>query len=296
MEYLRFQIWTCRSRGLDGVIDLFKFDKFEKLSEIPLHTRVLELRDKSNIVISRCAPHGSKIDGDVRLSVRILDEEIQYKILCKKLKPLNIVFQVELAALREAVDWAIENKKKIIIIYTDRYSIEALKNYGSRSKFVISIKNKFCKAEGLAGLPWVIVGIPGNELADRFAKLTSVETLSSVVVIAFAFQLYERGFDPRLAGICRFVTIYNLIVQKQFISPEEVTIHCPNDLSSTSTMSNGPYAPFGFESIEKQLWRNKQNDRPISDSEIKAVLSQLIKTDQWLPPEGHVSEDVTSHA
>ncbi|GBO43385.1 hypothetical protein AVEN_136715-1 [Araneus ventricosus] len=60
--------------------------------------------------------------------------------------------------------------------------------------------------------------------------------------------------------------------------------------------ANGPYAPFGFESIEKQLWRNKQNDRPISDSEIKAVLSQLFKTDQWLPPVGHVSEDVTSHA
>ncbi|GBO22638.1 hypothetical protein AVEN_222794-1 [Araneus ventricosus] len=59
---------------------------------------------------------------------------------------------------------------------------------------------------------------------------------------------------------------------------------------------NGPYAPFGFQSIEKQLWRNKQNDRPISDSEIKAVLSQLFKTDQWLPPAGHVSEDVTSYA
>ncbi|GBN10963.1 hypothetical protein AVEN_101669-1 [Araneus ventricosus] len=59
---------------------------------------------------------------------------------------------------------------------------------------------------------------------------------------------------------------------------------------------NGPYAPFGFESIEKQLWRNKQNDRPISDSEIKAVLSQLFKTDQWLPLAGHVSEVVTSHA
>ncbi|GBM45924.1 hypothetical protein AVEN_206466-1 [Araneus ventricosus] len=62
------------------------------------------------------------------------------------------------------------------------------------------------------------------------------------------------------------------------------------------TLNNGPYAPFGFESIKKQLWRNKQSDWPISDSEIKAVLSQLFKTDQWLPPAGHVSEDVTSHA
>ncbi|GBO17499.1 hypothetical protein AVEN_151255-1 [Araneus ventricosus] len=59
---------------------------------------------------------------------------------------------------------------------------------------------------------------------------------------------------------------------------------------------NGPYAPFGFESIEKQLWRNKQNDRPISDSEIKAVLTQLFKIGQWLPTAGHVSQDVTSHA
>ncbi|GBN62512.1 hypothetical protein AVEN_109970-1 [Araneus ventricosus] len=52
----------------------------------------------------------------------------------------------------------------------------------------------------------------------------------------------------------------------------------------TPIQANGPYAPFGFESIEKQLWRNKQNDRPISDSEIKSVLSQLFKTDQWLSP------------
>ncbi|GBM70478.1 hypothetical protein AVEN_32241-1, partial [Araneus ventricosus] len=63
-----------------------------------------------------------------------------------------------------------------------------------------------------------------------------------------------------------------------------------------NNIENGPYAPFGFESIEKQLWKNKENDRPISDSEIKAVLSQLFKTDQWLPQAGHVSEDVTSHA
>ncbi|GBN35431.1 hypothetical protein AVEN_264237-1, partial [Araneus ventricosus] len=48
--------------------------------------------------------------------------------------------------------------------------------------------------------------------------------------------------------------------------------------------------------MKKKLWRNKQSDRPISDSEIKAVLSQLFKTGQCLTPAGHVSEDVTSHA
>ncbi|GBM77562.1 hypothetical protein AVEN_13311-1 [Araneus ventricosus] len=70
----------------------------------------------------------------------------------------------------------------------------------------------------------------------------------------------------------------------------------PNkELRKCTHLANGPYAPFGFESIEKQLWRDEQNDRPISDSEIKVVLSRLFKTDHWLPPAGHVLEDVTSH-
>ncbi|GBM70610.1 hypothetical protein AVEN_180287-1 [Araneus ventricosus] len=80
----------------------------------------------------------------------------------------------------------------------------------------------------------------------------------------------------------RTTNVHSILAQKHSKTP--------------GTQINGPYAPFGFESIEKQLWRNKQNDQSISDSEIKAVLSQLSKTDQWLPPAGHVSEDVTSHA
>ncbi|GBM11335.1 hypothetical protein AVEN_13571-1 [Araneus ventricosus] len=176
MEYLRFQIWTCRSRGLDGVIDLFKLDKFEKLSEIPLNTRVLELRDKVQDSHFEVYTDGSKVDGGVGFSVCILHGEIQHKIICKKLEPQNTVFQAELAALGEAVDWAIENKQKINIYTDSRSSIEALKSYGSRSKFVISI-NKFCLVEGLVGLSWVKahVGIPGNELSDHFDKLASVE-------------------------------------------------------------------------------------------------------------------------
>ncbi|GBN88953.1 hypothetical protein AVEN_139303-1 [Araneus ventricosus] len=36
---------------------------------------------------------------------------------------------------------------------------------------------------------------------------------SGIVVIAFAFQLYECEFGPRLGGVCLFVSIYNKIVQ-----------------------------------------------------------------------------------
>ncbi|GBO08685.1 hypothetical protein AVEN_125738-1 [Araneus ventricosus] len=140
MEYLRLKIWTCRSRRLDGVIHLFKLDKFEKLSEIPLNTRVLELRDKVQDSNFEVHTVGSKVDGGVRFSVCILHGEIQHKIICKKLEPQNTVVQAELLALCEAVDWAIENKNKINIYTDSRSSIETLKSYGSRSKFVISIK------------------------------------------------------------------------------------------------------------------------------------------------------------
>ncbi|GBN62607.1 hypothetical protein AVEN_171068-1 [Araneus ventricosus] len=74
-----------RSRGLDGVIDLFKLDKFEKLSEIPLNTRVLELRDKVQDSHFEVYTDGSKVNGGVGFSVCILHGEIQHKIICKKI-------------------------------------------------------------------------------------------------------------------------------------------------------------------------------------------------------------------
>ncbi|GBN39971.1 hypothetical protein AVEN_197808-1 [Araneus ventricosus] len=132
---------------------------------------------------------GSKVDGGVGFSVCILHGEIQHKIICKKLEPQNTVFQAELGVLGEAVDWAIENKKKINIYTDSRSSIKALKSCGSRSKFVISIKNKFFLAEGLVGLVWVKahVGIPGNELANHFAKLASVEGEGMDIPFPYSF-------------------------------------------------------------------------------------------------------------
>ncbi|GBO39300.1 hypothetical protein AVEN_17203-1 [Araneus ventricosus] len=170
MEYLRFQIWTCRSKGLDGVIDLFKLDKFEKLTEFPLNTRVLELRDKVQDSHFEVYTDGSKVDGDVGFSVCILHGEIQHKIICKKLQLQNTVFQAELAALGEAVDWDIENKKKINIYTDNRSSIEALKNYGSISKFVISIKNKFCLALNIL-FQFILIFVTSKQLLQRLNRL-----------------------------------------------------------------------------------------------------------------------------
>ncbi|GBM22704.1 hypothetical protein AVEN_81465-1 [Araneus ventricosus] len=179
---------------------------------------------------------GSKVDGGVGFSVCILHGKNQHKIICKKLEPQNTVSQAELAALGEVVDWAIENKKKINICTDSRSSIEALKSYGSRSKFIISIKNKFCLAEGLVGLAWVKahVGISGNELADHFAKLASVEGEGMDIPFPYSFvkftlkkklledwQIYYGAYETasgnRIRGFVPRVDTKTLIKSKYLI-------------------------------------------------------------------------------
>ncbi|GBM97397.1 hypothetical protein AVEN_821-1 [Araneus ventricosus] len=59
-----------------------------------------------------------------------------------------------------------------VCVLDSRSSIDTLKGHRTKSKFVNGIKEKFRLAEGLVGIAWLEahVGIPGNDLADRFAK------------------------------------------------------------------------------------------------------------------------------
>ncbi|GBL89497.1 hypothetical protein AVEN_87836-1 [Araneus ventricosus] len=136
---------------------------------------VLNLPERLDDNIFEVYTDGSKIAGGVGFSVCILNKEIQQKTICHKLEPDNAVFQAELAALGVAADWAAENNTKISIFTDSKSSTDALKNHMTKSNFVNSIKNKFRLAERLVGLIWVKAraGIPGNELADQFAKLAT---------------------------------------------------------------------------------------------------------------------------
>ncbi|GBM21464.1 hypothetical protein AVEN_161072-1 [Araneus ventricosus] len=171
-EYLKFQIWSCRSRRLAGTIELNKLDHYLLLSDIPLDFKVLNLPERLDDNIFEVYTDGTKIAGGFGFSVCILNKEIQQKTICHKLEPNNTVFQAELAA-----DWAVENNTKINILTVRKSSIDALKSHRTKSNFVNSIKNKSRLAERLVGLTWVKAhaGIPGNELDDQFAKLATTK-------------------------------------------------------------------------------------------------------------------------
>ncbi|GBN22220.1 hypothetical protein AVEN_258250-1 [Araneus ventricosus] len=199
-DFLKFQIWTCRSRGLDGLINLNSPDHHVLLSEIQLHTGVLNLNEKLDDNLFEVYTDGSKIAGGVVFSVCILKEEIQDEILGFKLDSHNAVFQAELAALGGAAAWAIKTNNKINIFTDSISSIDALKSHRAKSKFVNSIKEKFCLAEGLVGLAWVKahVGIPGNELANHFAKLGYIDGKVMDIPLPYSFvkfQLNEKMME-----------------------------------------------------------------------------------------------------
>ncbi|GBM61454.1 Retrovirus-related Pol polyprotein from type-1 retrotransposable element R1 [Araneus ventricosus] len=88
-EYLKFQIWSCRSRGLDGTTELNKLYHYLLLSGILLDVRVLNLPERLDDNIFEVYIDGSKISGGVGFSVFILNQEIQQETISQELEPNN---------------------------------------------------------------------------------------------------------------------------------------------------------------------------------------------------------------
>ncbi|GBN86585.1 hypothetical protein AVEN_162563-1 [Araneus ventricosus] len=118
---------------------------------------------------------GSRIGDNVGYAVCSFKNNVFSPPFCFKLEPLNTVLKAELFAIYFAACCALENGHKISI-YTDSLSsIQILRSPNIKSDFVIKIKEKLSKAGGLVDLSRVKAdaGNPGNETADRFAKLAT---------------------------------------------------------------------------------------------------------------------------
>ncbi|GBN33731.1 hypothetical protein AVEN_97320-1 [Araneus ventricosus] len=132
----------------------------------------------------------------------------------------------------EAVDWDIENKKKINIYTDGRSSIDALKSYGSISKFVISIKNKFC-SEGFVGLAWVKAHV---WIPYPFVKFTLKKKLLEDWQICYG--AYETTSGNRIMGFVPHVHTKTLIKSKYLIYFLTGNGPCPCYLSRFKILSS----------------------------------------------------------
>ncbi|GBO33224.1 Putative protein in type-1 retrotransposable element R1DM [Araneus ventricosus] len=174
--FIKFQIWYDRSNEYD-FINVDHLDHFIKINHINLNKRIITFPPLIKNPDFDIYTDGSGIDGNVGAAVCIFKNNILSQSFQFKLSNYNSVFQAELAAINFAVGWALEGGFKVNI-YTDSYSyIQVLKKSDVKSGFINDIKSNVFRALGSVGLSWVKAhaGIPGNELADQFAKSAITE-------------------------------------------------------------------------------------------------------------------------
>ncbi|GBO28272.1 hypothetical protein AVEN_152749-1, partial [Araneus ventricosus] len=173
--FIKFQIWKLRNNSFN-FIDIDNLDKFIEIDNIELKHKILEFPSTIENSDFEVYTDGSGIDGNIGASVCIFDNNSCINTFQFKLSSFNSVFQAELAAINFAAGWAVDNGTRINIFTDSLSSIEALKKSNSKSKYLNEIKNNMFNAIGSVGLSWVKAhaGIPGNELADQYAKDAAV--------------------------------------------------------------------------------------------------------------------------
>ncbi|GBL78548.1 hypothetical protein AVEN_62167-1 [Araneus ventricosus] len=173
--YVKFQIWKLRKNGF-VFIDINNLDKYIEINNIELKYKILDFPTTVVDCDFEVYTDGSGIDGNIGASVCIFKDNKYINLFQFKLSNFNSVFQAELAAINFAAGWAMDNNVSVNIFTDSLSSIEALKKSNSKSKYLNEIKNNMFNAVGSVGLSWVKAhaGIPGNELADQYAKDSAV--------------------------------------------------------------------------------------------------------------------------
>ncbi|GBN17301.1 hypothetical protein AVEN_131248-1 [Araneus ventricosus] len=173
--YVKFQIWKLRKNGFD-FIDINNLDNYIEINNIDFKYKILDFPSTVVNFYFEVYTDGSGIDGNIGASVCVFKNNNCINVFQFKLSKFNSVFQAELAAINFAAGWAVDNNVRVNIFTDSLSSIEALKKSNSKSKYLNEIKNNMFNAIGSVGLSWVKAhaGIPGNELADQYAKDAAV--------------------------------------------------------------------------------------------------------------------------
>ncbi|GBM81784.1 hypothetical protein AVEN_106606-1 [Araneus ventricosus] len=186
--FIKFQIWFKRNDSYD-FIDISNLDYFIKTKNINLNVKSIEFPVSVKNPDFDVYTDGFGIDRNVGAAVCIFKDNALFSSYKFKLSSFNSVFQAELATINFAAGWALENGYRINIFTDSLSSIQVFKKSNSKSCFINEIKSKVFCALGSVGLSWVKVqaGIPGNELADQFAKAAIVDGEELLIPAHYSF-------------------------------------------------------------------------------------------------------------
>lgn len=125
---------------------------------------------------------GSGTASGVAAAFCVLDGSLPIHRWSTKLQDFNSVYQAELFAILNALDWLLKNPQPSVTpLYSDCYSgLQAIKRHRNRHPLILQIKLKLQQLLYKTHLYHVSAhtGVQGNELADELAK----ETTKSLVI------------------------------------------------------------------------------------------------------------------
>ncbi|GBM55300.1 hypothetical protein AVEN_272367-1 [Araneus ventricosus] len=182
-EFIKFRIWAGHANFYTDILGNIQLDNNISIKNIPSSSKFIILNENISNADFEVYTDGSRIEDETGFAVCIFQENNNIENHLYKLKSHNSVFQVELAAIHCAANWA-ASKNVSINIHTDSLSsIAAIKSASARSSFVNNIKQDLVKIKHLVGLSWVKahVGIQGNELADQQAKLATTTGVDTII-------------------------------------------------------------------------------------------------------------------
>ncbi|GBN74429.1 hypothetical protein AVEN_253159-1 [Araneus ventricosus] len=107
----------------------------------------------------------SKVDDNIGFSACIFN----------KLNHYNYVYQAELSAINFAAGWALDKGVQVKMFSDSVSSLDTLSSTSINSSLILDIKQNIFKAKNLVSFTSAKAhaGIPGNELADQFAKIAT---------------------------------------------------------------------------------------------------------------------------
>lgn len=178
-----------------------QFDPHCPLSDLHPSLRIVNLPvfDPPSFSDVNIYTDGSKFDDNIGFSICIFKHDTLDEVFTFKLCKGNTVFQAELAAIKFAINWALDNNLKVNIFSDSLSSILALNSVKNKSKFLREIKSLAHNSKTLINLNWIKAhaGNIGNEMADQHAKLAT--TSGSPLTIPFPYSF--------LSGHCKLLIL-----------------------------------------------------------------------------------------